>query len=74
MLLILKELFWYSVQFGFKLTACFLAGKLNVMNDRISWLHDFECACEAFELLYVGKYPICSLESFAFLQESWRQV
>jgi hypothetical protein len=79
MLVILKQLFWYSVHFGFRVTACFLAGKLNVMSDRISRLNEFNSACEAFEMLYEGVCPIycnnhMSFESFVYLQESWHQA
>jgi hypothetical protein len=48
---VIKQLFWGSVYHGFKLSALFLPGKLNVVSDRISRMHVFQSACEARELV-----------------------
>jgi hypothetical protein len=80
MLDIIKELFWSSVKFGFKLTACYLPGKLNIVSDCISRLHNFESACEASLLLFDGEnFPINCVghmteNAFASLQEAWYRV
>jgi hypothetical protein len=77
MLLLVKELFWCSVFFNFKLSAAYLPGKLNVISDRISRLHDVQCANDACILLFDGiHFPIgcknhMSEETFLALQEVW---
>jgi hypothetical protein len=79
MLTIIKEIFWYSIKYGFKITAAFIPGKLNILSDRISRLHEFQSACDAFQLLNNG-FPCITCkshmtqESFLSLQRSWHQV
>jgi hypothetical protein len=80
MMSVLRELFWCSVYYGFKITAAYLPGKLNVMSDRISRLHELTSANEAFALLFDGlNFPIiCNAHmsqiSFFDLQSQWRQA
>ena len=77
MMLVVKELFWCAVHFNFKLTAAYLPGKLNVVSDRISRLHEVQCANEACVLLFDGvNFPVLcknhmSESAFLALQEAW---
>jgi hypothetical protein len=77
---VLKELFWCSVYYGFKISAAYLPGKLYVMSDRISRLHEISSANDDFALLFDGvHFPIsCNAHmseiSFFDLQSQWRQA
>jgi hypothetical protein len=74
---IVKELFWLTVKFNFKLSAVFLPGKLNILADHISRLDDLKAAnCMKFLLLpSVGELLFCkshmSLNTSLLLQERW---
>ena len=46
LLCFIQKMFWLSVKFGFKLSANFIPGRLNVLSDRLSRLHDIVAACE----------------------------
>jgi hypothetical protein len=75
MLQIIKELFWCSVHYNFKLTALHLPGDLNIVSDRISRLHDLSAACEAHNLLSNEMLVFCNNhmteDAFLSLQETW---
>jgi hypothetical protein len=77
LLKLVKELFWLTVEFNFKLSAKFLPGKDNIMSDRLSRLDDKSSAIEAHYLMYGLCFPVvfCNLhmshESYLFLQASW---
>jgi hypothetical protein len=79
MLSLVQELFWFSIEFHFRLTAVHLAGKLNIVSDRLSRLRDFESACEASLLLFDGcHFPISCKDhmthsTFVSLQDGWRR-
>jgi hypothetical protein len=73
---IIQQLFWSSVKHGFRLTASFLPGKLNIASDSISRLHDVTSAMEAKNLLFNECVAIecvnhMSYEAFLHLQECW---
>jgi hypothetical protein len=77
LLLIIKELFWLTVEHNFRLSAIHLPGKLNVMSDKLSRLHVREEACNAIELLTGSSNNIVccrgkmSKTAYMSLQESW---
>jgi hypothetical protein len=79
MLVIIKELFWQSVKFNFKLSASYLPGKLNILSDRISGLHEFGCAVDANVLLKEVNSDLVyckghmSQNAYFSLQSSWHQ-
>ena len=50
---IVQNLFWTSVKFGFKLSANYIPGRLNVVSDRLSRIHDPLAACEFQQLIVV---------------------
>ena len=73
---LIRDLFWLSVQFDFRLTAAFIPGKLNILADRISRLHEPIAAIEAWNLLthltpfncfmcfYLSWNTFCMLQSY----------
>ena len=75
MLAIIQKLFWLSVQHGFRLTAAYLPGKLNILSDRISRLNDVDAAIEAKILLTneleLESYGHMTQETFLWLQGCW---
>ena len=80
MMEVIKELFWCSIRNGFKLSALFLPGKLNVVSDRISRMHDFQSACEA-NVLVVNGFPSVincyghmTESAFSSLQTAWTRA
>jgi hypothetical protein len=79
MMVFIRELFWLSIFYKFKLTASYLPGKQNIMSDRISRLHELNSANEACLLLFNGaQFPILcndhmSESAFFALQSQWRQ-
>jgi hypothetical protein len=80
LLAIVKELFWLSIQYNFRLSAKFLPGKLNVFSDKLSRLHEKYSALIACMMLQ-GSSPDCvvcqgkmSYSSYASLQRSWKEV
>jgi hypothetical protein len=79
LLVLIREIFWLSVQFNFKLTASFIPGKENVLADRISRLHSRELAVEAQHLLGGSESVILCSEhmshaAFSSLQRSWQMA
>jgi hypothetical protein len=48
---IVKEIFWLSIKFDFRLSALHIEGKLNILSDRISRLHELRSAVEMKFLL-----------------------
>lgn len=78
LLVLIREIFWLSVQFNFKLTASFIPGVQNVLADRISRLYSRELAVEAQRMLGGGdSMTLCtghmSHAAFSSLQMSWRR-
>jgi hypothetical protein len=75
MLGILQKLFWLSVKYGFKLSAVHLPGRLNILSDRISRLHEITCACEAKNYLTddseLGVSGHMTYQSYVWLQGCW---
>ena len=75
LLLIIQKLFWLSVEHGFKLSASYLPGTMNVLSDRISRLHDPMAAVEAKELLtdvmVMEASSHMTFKTFLYLQECW---
>ena len=79
MLVLIQELFWCSVSYDFKLSASYIPGKLNIISDRISRMHDKNAAWEVCELLYEECVPVncfdhLSEEAFLSLQAGWSLV
>jgi hypothetical protein len=75
---LVRELFWLSVIYKFKITARYLPGIENIMSDRISRLSAVLSAHEA-RLLLMGGGPgviYCkghmSYQAFLYLQMCWR--
>jgi hypothetical protein len=79
MMSIVRELFWCAV-YNFKLSAAYLPGKLNIISDRISRLHEYDSANDACILLFDGvQFPILcnshmSQIAFFALQSRWHPV
>jgi hypothetical protein len=75
LLAIVQKLFWLSVEFGFKLTAAYLPGHLNILSDWISRLHEVDSAWEAKELLSTDleleSNGHISYEAYLWLQTCW---
>ena len=75
---LIQELFWWSVANNFKITAAFIPGKLNVLSDRLSRLHDRQAAVEAHTILNNSLATLIpckhhmSQNSFLCLQKNWR--
>jgi hypothetical protein len=81
MMKIVKELFWVSVEHGFKLSAKHLPGKLNVLADCLSRLDSVFAANHASYLLTgvanVMLFGCCShmsYGSFLLLQKTWSET
>jgi hypothetical protein len=78
MLAIVQKLFWMSVKFGFRLTSVHLPGRLNILSDRISHMHDVNCANEAKYLLtFYSELEVCghmSYSSYLCLQGCWEMT
>jgi hypothetical protein len=77
LLLIIKQLFWLTVEHNFRLSAIHLPGKLNVLGDKLSRLHVKEDACFAIELLTGSRHNVVCCKgkmselAYVSLQESW---
>jgi hypothetical protein len=51
LLKIVKDTYWLSVKYNFRLSAKHIAGELNVFSDALSRLHNPEFACMAAQML-----------------------
>jgi hypothetical protein len=76
LLQIVKEIFWLSVRYNFRISAQYLPGKLNILADRISRMSDFNEALCAKNLLCGSENVLfCSghmtYASYVYLQEMW---
>jgi hypothetical protein len=75
MLEVIQNLFWLSVRYGFKLSAEYLPGRLNIISDGISRMHDVSAAGEVQSLLssdsVLETYGHMTQRSFIWLQDSW---
>jgi hypothetical protein len=78
MLLIMQKIFWLSVEHGFRLTASFIPGKINILSDLISRLSESESAIKLQEFLKYGNdlseiecYGRMTEKAFLFLQAAW---
>jgi hypothetical protein len=75
MLLIIQMIFWLSLEYGFKLSAAYLPGKLNILSDRLSRQNEINAAIEAKNLLTnefeLESYGHMTQETFLWLQECW---
>ena len=75
MLGIIQKLFWLSVKYGFKLSAVHLPGRLNILSDRISRLHEVTSANEAKNLLTneceLEVNGHITLKTYLWLQGCW---
>ena len=80
LLKIIKELFWLSVQFNFRLSAKHIPGKFNLFSDKLSRLHDVYDANFALFLLSGGSMYVCnccnnmSYTVYLSLQRRWKEV
>jgi len=80
LLLLIKELYWLSVEFGFRLSSRHIAGKLNVLSDKLSRLCCFNDAVSARYMLTnsCSMYVCCaghmSYYAFMSLQCVWRRI
>jgi hypothetical protein len=78
LLKIIKELFWLSVEYDFRLSAVHLPGRFNLFSDKLSRMHNVYDANYAMFLLTGGRMgSVCinnhmSYESFFSLQIEWR--
>jgi hypothetical protein len=76
---LIQELFWCSVSYNFKLSASYIPGKLNIISDRISRMHDRNAAWEVCGLLYnecalpVNCHEHLTQRAFVSLQVEWSQ-
>jgi hypothetical protein len=80
LLAIVKELFWLSVQYNFRLFSKHLPGKLNVFSDKLSRLHEVFSANNACVMLQ-GSSPGCvlckgkmSYLAYMSLQRWWKEA
>jgi hypothetical protein len=73
---IVKDLFWLSVEFNFKLTALHIEGKLNVLSDRLSRMDMLDVAHDVKSMVS----PFCSVllckghmtyATYLLLQKCW---
>ena len=75
---LVREMFWLATLYNFKLSAAFIPGKLNVLADRISRLHEFKAARSAYLLLnchprgFVNCFAHMSQSTFRLLLQVWR--
>jgi hypothetical protein len=71
----IKQIFWLSVRYNFRITASHIAGDLNITSDRISRLHDLSCAWDVRKILPVMPVVLCnthmSYGAFLSLQRAW---
>jgi hypothetical protein len=78
LLLLIRELFWLSVIYNFKITTRYIPGVENVISDRISRLTSLNAAADVRTLLAgegVGMVFCAghmSQQAFLFLQMNWR--
>jgi hypothetical protein len=79
LLSLIRELYWLSVKFDFKLSASHIPGVDNVLSDAISRMFEVEKALLMKELLMLNS-NVCmyclkhmSKKSFSFLQDAWCQ-
>ena len=69
----LRQLFWYSATYNFRLKVFHIPGKLNVWADHVSRLHQVEhlvAFCQ-FELSRFGPFALASLATFHMSQASY---
>jgi hypothetical protein len=80
LLSIVKELFWLSVQYNFRLSAKHIAGTLNIFSDNLSRLHNRYNAAIAHDMLTcsVPGVIVCknqmSYAAYVFLQNAWTEI
>lgn len=78
LMLIIRELFWLSVQGDFRLTAQYIPGADNIMADRLSRLSEPRCALQALHLLNGGgtcyAHNHMSYAAFLSLQMAWTNL
>ena len=80
LLKIVKELFWLSVEFNFRLSVKYLPGVDNVLSDKLSRLHNIHSANIAFYLMYGFSIPVfCCNQNMSYgaylsLQRSWEMA
>ena len=69
----LRFLFWLSIKYGFRISACHIAGKVNIIPDMISRLH-MPSMSEKFYKMFHSQIVNCfhnmTLASFLTLQAS----
>jgi hypothetical protein len=76
---IVREIFWLSVKFNITISSSHIAGKLNVLSDRISRLDNICAASDARLLLanFSWATVTCkdhmSIATFLWLQVAWRE-
>jgi hypothetical protein len=74
---IIREIFWLGVEYNITISSSHIAGKLNLLSDRISRMNEFSLAKEARVLLsgFSDAIVFCkghmSTASFLWLQEEW---
>jgi hypothetical protein len=78
LLALVREFYWLSVKFDFRLSASFIPGVDNVLSDGISRMFDADKALLMKELLMYNP-QLCmfckghmSKASFSFLQDAWQ--
>ena len=77
---LIQELFWWTVANNFKISSSYIPGKLNVLSDSLSRLHEPASALYEKALLTNGSSEIVlckdhmSHDSFVFLQSIWSQT
>jgi hypothetical protein len=76
MLVIVQHLFWLSVQHGFKLSACHIPGKLNIISDLISRMGTLSAANQLCNWFSDGSDSVecaghMSYDTYCSLQEGW---
>jgi hypothetical protein len=72
---IIQNLFWLSVKHGFKLSASYLPGHLNILSDQISRMNDSAAAIVAKSLLtddsVIESNGHMTKKTFLWLQDCW---
>jgi hypothetical protein len=77
---LVREIFWLSVHYNFKLTAAHIPGVSNTLADRISRMDNFRNALDARLILanFSSAVILCkshmTAESFICLQDQWRRA
>jgi hypothetical protein len=77
---LIQEWFWWTVANNFKISSSYIPGKLNVLSDSLSRLHEPASALYAKALLTNGSLEtvLCkdhmSHDSFVFLQSIWSRT